>query len=149
MKTEPKLIKAKYSVAIEVQKSASEVFTRLTDLSQWWLEDFVGEDLDLNSEFILKTGHGHFSKNKVIEFELNKKLTWIAIESLRKSDNYDWSGSKFIFEVTPRGHNTQLKFTYDGVVFENEYDILVKVCDLAIKEKFYDFIVNGKTKQIS
>lgn len=136
-------------MTLEVTKTANEVFSHLIDLRQWWLEDFEGEELDLNTEFILKTGDGHFSRNRVIEFEPSKKLTWIATESLRKSDNYDWSGSKFIFEIALHGNNTQLKFTYDGVVFENEYDILVKVCDLAIKEKFYDFIVNGKTKQTS
>ena len=146
MKAQGKLIKVNYAVAIEVAKSAREVFDHLIDLKKWWLEDFVGEELYLNTEFILKTGDGHFSKNKVIEFDPTKKLTWIATESLRKADNFDWSGSKFIFELAPQGDHTQLKFTYDGVVFENDYDILVKVCDMAIKEKFHDFIINGKVK---
>jgi hypothetical protein len=134
-----------YSVAIELAKPTNDVFNHLIDLSKWWPEEFVGEEIKLGTAFIFKTGEGHFAKYKVIEFEPSKKLAWIATESLRKADNYDWSGTKFIFELTPQGNNTQLKFTYDGVVFEHEYDILVKVCDMTIKEKFYDFIVNGKS----
>jgi len=140
------LIKASYAVAVEFAKSPKEVFAHLIDLDKWWLEDFVGERLRLDSEFILKTGDGHFSKNKVIDFEPGKKLAWIATESLRKTDNYDWSGSKFIFELSLHGNKTLVSFTYDGVVFKNEYDVLVKVCDLVVKEKLFDFIVNGTTK---
>lgn len=141
----PKYKNVTYSVAIEVGKSLGEVFSQLIDLRKWWPEDFEGDEVKLNAEFTLKVGEGHFSKDKVIEFEPNKKLVWITTKSLRKSDNYDWSGTKFIFELAPQGNNTQIKFTYDGVVFEHEHDLLVKVCDMSI-QMFYDFVVNGKVK---
>jgi len=47
---------------------------------------------------------------------------------------------KMIFELTPTGDNTIIKFTYDGVVLENESDRLVQICDFVIKEKLYNFI---------
>lgn len=137
---------ANYTVAIVIEKSAQDVFNHLIDLSKWWPETFEGEDIKLNTEFVFTTGDAHYSKNKVIEFVPDKKLTWLAIESIRRSDNYDWTGTKFIFELTPQGNSTLLKFTYDGVVLENEYDILVQVCDMTIKELFYNFIMNGKAK---
>ena len=63
-----------------------------------------------------------------------KKLVWLVTESIRKTDNYEWTGTKMIFELTPKDDNTMLKFTYDGVVLENEYDRLVQICDMTIKE---------------
>jgi hypothetical protein len=51
-----------------------------------------------------------------------------------------------IFELTPRGNRTRLKFTYDGVVLENESDRLVQICDMTVKEIFYNFVVKGKGK---
>ena len=135
-----------YTVEIELAKSPGDVFAHLVDLSKWWPEDFEGEGIALNSEFVLKTGDSHYSKNKVIEFVPDKKLTWIAIEGIRKIDNYDWTGTKFIFELTPHGNNTLLKFAYDGVVLENESDRLVQICDMTVKEFFYNFIVSGKGK---
>jgi hypothetical protein len=131
---------AKYSVEIELAKTPDDVFEHLIDLSKWWPEDFEGEDIKLNSEFVFTTGDSHYSKNKVVEFVVDKKLVWLTTESIRKTDGYDWTGTKMIFELAPRGDNSKLKFTYDGVVLENEYDRLVQVCDMTIKETFYNFI---------
>jgi hypothetical protein len=68
------------------------------------------------------------------------------MESIRKTDNYDWTGTKFIFELIPKGDNTLLQFTYDGVVLENETQRLAQICDICIKEMLYDFIITGKAK---
>ena len=135
-----------YTVAIELPESPSEVFNHLIDLSKWWPEDMEGENVKLNSEFIFKTGDSHYSKNKVIEFVPGEKLVWLVTEAVRKSDSFDWSGSKMIFELTPKGSNTLIAFTYDGVVFEDEYDRLVMICDMTLKELFFNFIMNGKAK---
>jgi uncharacterized protein YndB with AHSA1/START domain len=139
-------ITTNYSVEMELAKSPNDVFNHLINLRKWWPEDFAGEDIKPNSEFVFTTGDSHYSKNKVVEFVPNKKVVWLAIESIRKTDNYEWTGTKFIFELTPKGDNTILKFTYDGVVFENESDKLVMICDMTVKDMFYNFIINGKGK---
>jgi len=51
-----------------------------------------------------------------------------------------------IIELTPKGGGTLLKYTYDGVVLENEYDRLIQICDITIKEMFLNFLVHGKGK---
>lgn len=135
-----------YTVSIEFAKSPAEVFDHITDLSKWWPEDFVGESMKPGSEFVLRIGDEHYSKNKVTDFLPGKKVAWITTESIRKSDNYDWTGTKMIFELTPNGGNTLLKFTYDGTVPENEYDRLVEICNFCIKDALYNFIVNGREK---
>ena len=139
-------VSTNYSVEIELAKSPNNVFNHLINLRNWWPEDFEGEDIKLNSEFTFTTGDSHYSKNKVIEFLPNKKVIWLTIESIRKTDNFDWQGTKMIFELTPKGDNTIVKFTYDGVVLENEYDRLVQICNLTLKEMFYNYIINGKGK---
>jgi hypothetical protein len=95
---------ANYPVAIELAKAPGDVFDHLIDLSKWWPEEFEGESIKLNGEFIFRTGDSHYSKNKVIEFVPNKKLVWLTIESIRKTDDFDWTGTKMIFELTPQGH---------------------------------------------
>ena len=136
----------KYSVEVAFAKSVNDVFDHVIDLSKWWPEEFEGESIKLNTEFVFKTGDGHYSKNKVVEFEPNKKVVWLTTESLRKTDNFDWTGTKMIFEVSPQGNHTVLKFTYDGVVLEHEANRLVQICDMTVKEMFYNFIVTGKGK---
>jgi hypothetical protein len=135
---------AKYSVEIELAKSPDDVFDHLIDLSKWWPEEFEGGPIKLNSEFIFRTGDSHYSKNKVIEFVPDKKLVWLTTQSIRKTDNFEWTGTRMIFELTPKGNHTQLKFTYDGVIPGDEADRLVQICDMTVKEMFYNFIVKGK-----
>src|SRR5476651_2875553 len=97
---------ANYTVEIELAKSPGDVFNHLTDLSKWWPEEFEGESIKLNSEFIFRTGDSHYSKNKVVEFVPDKKLVWLVTHGIRKTDNYEWTGTKMIFELTPKGDKT-------------------------------------------
>ena len=134
-----------YKVAIEVAKSTNDVFNHIiNDVSKFWPEDFEGKTTKLNDEFVFRTGDSHYSKNKVAELIQNKKVVWLVTESIRETDNFDWSGTKMIFELTPKGNKTLLQFTYDGVILENEYDRLVQICDMVIKERLYKFLTNGK-----
>lgn len=139
-------VNATHTVTLELPLSAGNAFHHLLDLSKWWPEDYVGEKVELGTGFILKVGDGHFSKNKVIEFIPDKRLVWLTTESRRKADGYDWSGTHFIFELTPKGNHTLLSFTYEGVVLRDECERLIQVCDLCIKEMFYNYAVKGIAK---
>jgi hypothetical protein len=129
-----------YSIIIQVSKSAGVVFNQIIDLSKWWVEEFVGERLQLNSEFDLKIGESHFSKNKVIEFVPGKKFVWVTTESKRSSDNFDWTGTKMIFELSPKSDSTQITFTYDGIIAEGDQDKLKEICDYCIKDLLYKYL---------
>lgn len=134
-----------YSVTIEVAKSPDVVFDHIiNDVSKFWPEEFEGESTKLNDEFVFRSGDSHYSKNKVVEFAPNNKVVWLVTESIRKTDNFEWTGTKMIFELKPKGDNTLLTFTYDGFVLENEFDRLVQLCDMVIKESLYNLITNGE-----
>jgi len=135
------------SIEIDVAKTPDEIFDRIIDLAKWWPEDIEGEAIAIGDEFELRVGDGHYSKNKIIDFERGKRFAWITTESMRKTDSFDWTGTKMIFELTPRGKNTRIKYTYDGVVLEQEADRLTQICDMTIKDMLYNYMVYGKTKQ--
>ncbi len=129
-----------YSVAIDVAKSPGVVFNHIIDLKRWWVEEFLGDNINPDAEFELRAGEGHSSKNKVIEFVPNKKFAWMTTGSRREADNFDWTGTKMIFELTPKGNNTEIKFTYDGVVLENEKERLKEICDYCIRNLLYNYL---------
>lgn len=136
-----------YSTAIEVSKSPKDVFNHLThDVGKWWPEDVEGETAKLNDEFIFRSGGSHFSRNKVIELVPDQRVVWLVTEGIRKTDNFEWTGTRMIYELTPKGENTLIEYTYDGPVRKDECDRLVQICDLVIKEMLYDFISKGKAK---
>jgi hypothetical protein len=135
-----------YTTTIEVALTPGDVFTHINDVSKWWPEEFEGKSARLNDEFTFRSGDMHYSKQKIVEFVPNKKVVWLTTESTRKTDNYEWTGAKYNFELTPDGNITVLNFTYVGPVPENEYDRLVQLCDMVIKEKLYHFITEGGGK---
>lgn len=137
---------AKYTVAIEVAISPSDVFDRIIhDVPEYWPEDMEGRGTQLNDEFIFRTGDSHYSKNKVVELVPDRKVVWLVTESLRNTDNFDWTGSKMIFELTSGPNGTLVEFTYDGIVLEHEYDRLIQLCDMVVKERLYHLLTNGKS----
>jgi hypothetical protein len=139
------MINKKYSAAIEVSKSPREAFDHVVQLSEWWPEEFVGEKIKLNTAFIFRIGNEHFSENKVIEFEPDEKLTWLTTKSFRKTDDFDWSGTKMSIGLTPNGDKTVITFTYDGVVLKDEQQRLAEICDYCIKDRLYNFIEGFST----
>ena len=138
----PGITKSIYSVSIEVAATPAESFKKLSTLSNWWPEEFVGPPIQLNSEFIFRIGDSHYSKNKVIEYQPDKRVVWLTTESARSSDDFDWSGTKFIFDLTPNAANTRIEFTYDGVVKPNEADRLTHICDMTIKDMLYAYLTS-------
>lgn len=134
-----------YSTSIEVPFSPAVVFKHLNNVTKWWPEEFDGESTQLGDEFVLKTGDVHYSKQKIVEFVPDKKVVWLTTESLRKTDNYEWTGAKMIFELTPHGDKTKFDYTYDGPVFENEYDRLAELCDMVVKG--LDNFINSNSRK--
>jgi uncharacterized protein YndB with AHSA1/START domain len=134
------MINKNYTISIEVSKSPGYVFNHIIQLSKWWVEEFIGAEVKLNSEFILKAGDGHYSKNKVLEFVPDKKFVWVTTESKRNTDNFDWTGTKMVFELSPKNDGTLITFTYDGVVLEHEQDRLKEICDFCIRNLLYNYL---------
>jgi hypothetical protein len=131
-----------YTTSIEVPFSPNYVFNHVIALSKWWPEEYIGESIEPDTEFVFKTGEGHYSKNRVVEFEPDKKFAWLTTESIRRADNFDWTGTRFIFELTPKTENTLIEFTYDGIVLENEVEKLAQICDMTIKEMLAAWLNN-------
>jgi hypothetical protein len=131
-----------YTVSLEFGRSPKEVWDHVIDLSNWWPEEFVGGPIQPGSEFVFRIGGSHYSKNRVVEFRPYEKVSWITLESRREGDDFDWSGTKMIFELTADRDGTVVKFTYDGVVLENEQERLAQICDWCIKEGLYKSITS-------
>jgi len=136
-------MKTSYTVSINIPRSPDAVFNILTHQAcRYWPEDMEGTATALNDEFIFRTGCDHYSKNKVIEFIPGKKLVWLVTDSIRRTDNFSWTGTQLVFELRPEDDGTKLTFTYNGYVLENEIERLAGLCELVIKERLYAILVN-------
>ena len=63
-----------YSAAIEVAKTAEDVFNHINDVSKWWSKDYEGSSTTLNDEFIIDHPDRHYSNRNWLKSFLIKKL---------------------------------------------------------------------------
>ena len=136
-----------YSAFIQAAASPHDVFNLVTDIPKWWTKDVEGQTTKLNDEFIIRHGDVHYSKQKLIEVIPDKKLAWLVTDcrlNWLEKNKTEWTNTKMIFEITPKGKMTTLKFTHEGLVPQLEcYSRVVKSWDIVIREQLYNLMING------
>lgn len=149
-----------YSISFEVPLPPNVVYTHLNDVSKWWSandiassmkSEFEGHSTTLNDEFIIRYGDRHFSKQKLIEMIPDKKVVWLVTESrlnwLERNKN-EWTNTKMVFEITPKGEKTLLHFTHEGLVPEQAcYSVCAPSWDMFFKNHLYHFMTNNERNQ--
>ena len=146
-----------YGTIIEVTANPKEVFNHVNEVSTWWVRqvagastEFEGESSKLNDVFILRHGDNHYSKHQLTEVIPGKKIVWLVTDSKLnwiKENKQEWTGTKMIFEMVPKGEKTSLIFTHEGFVPHLAcYGHCVHFWDRVIKEWLFNFIINGTGK---
>jgi hypothetical protein len=137
-----------YSATIELATSPMNVFTHLKDVSKWWSKDFEGNSAQLNDEFVICHPGRHFSKQKLVEVIPDKKLVWLVTDSKLDwldKDKGEWTDTKMIFELVPKGDKTVLHFTHEGLVPEKQcYAMCERGWNNVIKDWLVKYIIEGK-----
>jgi activator of Hsp90 ATPase-like protein len=137
-----------YKASIEVARSAEVVFSHINEVSKWWSKDFEGRSAKLNDEFIICHPGLHFSKQRVVEMVLCKKVVWLVTESelsWLEKDKQEWTNTRMVFEISAREDKTVVDFTHEGLVPEKEcYARCQQGWDMVIKKRLFEFITEGK-----
>jgi len=137
-----------YTATIEVAKSPQEVFNHLKDISKWWSRDFEGRSTKLNDEFVICHPDRHYSKQKLVEVDPDKKLVWLVTDSKLswlEKDKHEWTNTRMVFEITSKDENTLLHFTHEGLAPEKECYVMCELgWNMVIKDRLFNFITEGK-----
>jgi hypothetical protein len=136
-----------FHTSIEVAVTPAEAFNHINNVSKWWIRNFKGESTSLNDEFSVTVPGQHYSKHKLIELVPDKKVVWLVTDSTLdwiKKDKNEWTNTKMVFEITPKGDKTVIKFTHEGLVPDQEcYAKCSKGWSGIIMERLYGFITEG------
>ncbi len=137
-----------YTATIEVPKAPHHVFECICDTSKWWGgKDLQGSTSRLNDEFTITHGDVHYSKQRVIEVVPDRRIVWLITESRLawlEGDKHEWTNTRLIFEIAPRGDKSVLRFTHDGLVPEKEcYGRCTQEGWRVIVEWLFRFITEG------
>lgn len=140
-----------FTTTITVEKSSREVFEIITkDVAKWWGgKDLTGSSTKLNDEFVICHPGQHYSKQRVTEFIPGTRLAWDVTDSEMSwlNDKTEWTGTRMIFELTPDGNKTLLRFTHEGLAPAKECYVRVSQgWNMIITDWLFSFITEGAIK---
>jgi hypothetical protein len=105
----------------------------------------------LTDEFSYRVSDVHYSLQKIVEFEPNKKVVWLVTESNLSftSNKSEWTGTKIKFELSETNGKTTVLFTHEGLVPSFEcYGGCSNAWTQLIQESLFSLITSGKGKKI-
>ena len=135
-----------FTANIVVNKTNIEAFQSIKDFRGWWSEEIEGKTDTLNESFFYHYKDIHLCKIKLIEEVAGKKLVYLILDNEFNfiQDKAEWVNTKLIFDLTPKGNKTEVKFTHKGLVPEYE---CFNVCNEAwsgyINNSLKNFIDTG------
>ncbi|MBK9733271.1 MAG: SRPBCC domain-containing protein [Chitinophagaceae bacterium] len=112
-----------YAYEFVSAETPQTIFKTLLNPRKWWIglygEDIKGSSVNLNDEFTFNAGDGvHYSKQRLIEMEPDKKIVWQVTESnlsfAKKTD--EWTSTKISFEISKHGDKNKITFMHHGLV---------------------------------
>ena len=138
-----------FTTTILLNQTPKEVFEAVNDVRGWWAESVEGNTNQLHEEFLYYYKDVHISKMRIIELVPDKKVVWLVLENEFNftRDKTEWKGTKIIFDISEKGHQTQLRFTHEGLVPEYEcYDVCHDAWTSYIQGSLKNLIETGKGK---
>lgn len=136
-----------YTAIFIFDKSPEEVFNAISDISAWWSEDMKGNSHNLHDEFEVRFADIHYSRQKLTDVTLNKRIVWLVTDSHLSflEDKSEWNNTEISFDISVDAGKTQLTFTHKGLVPQIEcFDACSKGWNYYLQESLYKFITTGK-----
>ncbi len=108
-----------FTTSFQVGKPPETVFRTVTNVRNWW-SGLFGEEIEDEPEggFTFRAGGGvHYSRQMPVAVEPGRKVMWLVTDSRLSfaSDQHEWTGTRFGFELLPEGEGTNVTFTHSGL----------------------------------
>jgi uncharacterized protein YndB with AHSA1/START domain len=135
------------TVSLTVNKTPKEVYDAINDVKAWWIGEISGNSNNVGAEFVYRYKDFHTSTQKVTELVPNKKVVWHVEDALLSftENKKEWKGTDIIFEITPKGDSTELKFTHKGLTPKVEcFEACSEGWGFYVTKSLNNLLINGK-----
>ncbi|HEY6472619.1 MAG TPA: SRPBCC domain-containing protein [Acidimicrobiales bacterium] len=131
-----------FTTTFEVDQTPEQAFAAITNVRGWWSGDIEGRTDTLGEEFTYRYQDIHYTKQRISEFMPGRKVVWQIVDSYLNftEDPHEWAGTEVIFEVTPKGEGTEIRFDHVGLTPESE---CYEQCSSA-----WGFYINGSLRRL-
>ncbi len=106
-----------FSTAFTVKATPARVFAAINDVRGWWTGEVEGVTDRPGAEFSYRHGDLHYSRQKIAEMTPDKRVAWKVTDAKLTfvAAQIEWVGSEIVFEIIPKGEETDLRFTHVGL----------------------------------
>jgi len=107
-----------FTTTITVDRSPEETFQGINHVSDWWSGEVAGRTDVLGAEFTYTVPGMHRSVQKIAELVPGKRVVWKVVDAQLEftMDKKEWAGTEIVFEIAPKGTQTEVRFTHRGLV---------------------------------
>ncbi|MDP8996279.1 MAG: SRPBCC domain-containing protein [Pseudomonadota bacterium] len=105
------------AISLVVDKSPAEVYAAINNVRGWWSEEIADPTDKIGGEWVYRYKDIHYSKQKTSELVPNKIVAWEVTDSTLSftEDKTEWTGTNVMFDISPQGEKTEIRFTHKGL----------------------------------
>jgi uncharacterized protein YndB with AHSA1/START domain len=96
----------------------ARVFEAIVDVGSWWSGRIDGSADRVGAKFRYRYADVHDSTQQVIDLVPSRRIAWRVTDAHLSfvDDTDEWKGTEIVFEIEPRGSQTDLTFTHAGLL---------------------------------
>ncbi len=135
-----------FTTAITVRADAERAFDAILSPRDWWGRDIEGSTTSPGDIWTYRYKDLHASTQQNAELVRGKRVVWdvIACRLSFLTDTAEWTGTKLVFEITPKGDATEIRFTHVGLVPQVEcFEVCKNGWTGLIQDSLREFIETG------
>ena len=106
-----------FTTTVLVSGSPRQAYEAIVNPRAWWGENIEGRTDRLGDEWTYRYKDMHFSRQKTVEMVQDSKVTWHVVDAMMSfiEDKAEWKDTKIVFEISPKGDMTEIRFTHLGL----------------------------------
>jgi hypothetical protein len=136
-----------FTTTLAVDQTPDEVFLAITDVRGWWSQNIEGGTEKVGDEFTYRHRDVHRCRIRVTESITGKRVRWVVEDNEFNftEDRSEWTGTEVLFEISPKGDKTEIRFTHVGLVPEYEcFDVCSNSWDFYLNTSLRGLIRTGQ-----
>ncbi|HUJ74434.1 MAG TPA: SRPBCC domain-containing protein, partial [bacterium] len=116
-------------------------------VSSWWTKGIRGAADRLGDRFTMRSGDSQtFVDLEVVERQPNTRMVWKVTHCNLHwiADTTEWTGTRIVWEITPRGDATEIRMTHVGLHPDSEcYSVCKPGWDFHIGTSLRGFLADN------
>ncbi|MEC5386564.1 SRPBCC domain-containing protein [Uliginosibacterium sp. H3] len=111
-----------FTRSFSVDQTPAQVFAAINNVRGWWSQEIEGDTDKAGAVFAYHYKDVHRCTLKIVEFVPSEKIVWHVLSNYFSftQDTTEWTGTKIRFDIARVGGKTEVRFTHDGLVPEDE-----------------------------